>query len=121
MFGPSTAQKWLGWRYSTEDQNKRKHVKGEVDKILNSDKKHPPTLSYDELTTVRKNLQRNGIEVETDYIRETWYPVYRRNFLNSALSRAHDMRKSYYLYTQQNDNFEVCDILFYIFFSLLKI
>jgi optic atrophy protein 1 len=69
MFGPSTTQKWLNWKYSTEDQNKRRNVKSELDKILSSDKKHPPTLSYDELTTVRKNLQRNNVEVETDYIR----------------------------------------------------
>lgn len=107
MFGPSTSEKWLQWRSSTDDQNKRKNVKGELDKIINSDKKHPPTLSYDELTTVRKNLQRGGVEVETDYIRETWYPVYRRHFLKHALTRSHDLRKSYYLYTQQNENFEV--------------
>ena len=107
MFGPSTTEKWLQWRSSTDDQNKRKNVKGELDKIINSDKKHPPTLSYDELTTVRKNLQRGGVEVETDYIRETWYPVYRRHFLRHALTRSHDLRKSYYLYTQQNENFEV--------------
>jgi optic atrophy protein 1 len=78
MFGPTTTQKWLQWRSSTDEQNKRSYVKGELDKIIYSDAKHPPTLSYDELTTVRKNLQRGGIEVETDYIRETWYPVYRR-------------------------------------------
>lgn len=107
MFGPSTSEKWIQWRSSTDDQNKRKNVKGELDKIINSDKKHPPTLSYDELTTVRKNLQRGGVEVETDYIRETWYPVYRRHFLKHALTRAHDLRKSYYLYTQQNESFEV--------------
>lgn len=107
MFGPSTTQKWVHWRSSTEDQNKRKHVKNELDKIISSDRKHPPTLSYDELTTVRKNLQRNNVEVETDYIRETWYPVYRRHFLKHALSRANDLRKAYYLYTQQNENFEV--------------
>lgn len=38
MLGPSTTQKWLHWTYSTEDQNKRKNVKGELDKIIHSDK-----------------------------------------------------------------------------------
>lgn len=38
MLGPSTTQKWLHWSYSTEDQNKRNNVKGELDKILQSDK-----------------------------------------------------------------------------------
>lgn len=63
--------------------------------------KHHPTLSYDELTTVRKNLQRDGVDVDTDYIRLTWYPIYRRHFLKQALQRAYDCRKAYYLYTQQ--------------------
>lgn len=37
MMGPSTTQKWLRWTSSTEDQNKRKWVKGELDKIIQSD------------------------------------------------------------------------------------
>jgi len=37
MFGPSTTQKWLHWKYSSEDQNKRKQVKNELDKILHTD------------------------------------------------------------------------------------
>lgn len=37
MLGPSTTQKWLHWTYSSEDQSKRKNVKGELDKILQSD------------------------------------------------------------------------------------
>lgn len=78
MMGPGTWSKWIHWSNSTDDQIKRRNVKGELDKILQSDQKHSPTLSYDELTTVRKNLQRSTIEVETDYIRETWYSVYRR-------------------------------------------
>uniref|UniRef100_U5EJB3 Dynamin-like GTPase OPA1, mitochondrial n=1 Tax=Corethrella appendiculata TaxID=1370023 RepID=U5EJB3_9DIPT len=124
MFGPSTTQKWLQWRNSTDEQNKRKHVKGELDKILGSDMKHSPTLSYDELTTVRKNLQRNNVEVETDYIRETWYPIYRRYFLKQALSRAYDCRKAYYLYTQQGNECEInCNdvVLFWRIQQVLKI
>lgn len=78
MMGPGSWDKWIHWTHSTDDQTKRRNVKSELDKILQSDQKHSPTLSYDELTTVRKNLQRSSIEVETDYIRETWYPVYRR-------------------------------------------
>ncbi|XP_031635854.1 dynamin-like 120 kDa protein, mitochondrial isoform X4 [Contarinia nasturtii] len=101
MFGPGTYEKWLKWTSGTEDQTKRRHVKSELDKILSSDPKHLPSLTYDEMTAVRKNLQRSNIEVETDYIRETWYPVYRRHFLKKALSRAYDCRKGFYLYSQQ--------------------
>uniref|UniRef100_A0A1L8E013 Dynamin-like GTPase OPA1, mitochondrial n=2 Tax=Nyssomyia neivai TaxID=330878 RepID=A0A1L8E013_9DIPT len=115
MFGPSSWQQWTQWKYSTDEQQKRRNVKGELDKIIVSDTKHPPTLSYDELTTVRKNLQRSGLEVDTEYIRETWYPVYRRHFLKQALLRAYDGRKAYYLYVTQNRdcNLNVNDIILF--------
>lgn len=101
MFGPGTYEKWIKWTSGTEDQTKRRHVKSELDKIISSDPKHLPSLTYDEMTAVRKNLQRSNIDVETDYIRETWYPVYRRHFLKQALNRAYDCRKGFYLYSQQ--------------------
>lgn len=37
MFGPGTYEKWFKWTYGTEDQSKRRQVKGELDKILHSD------------------------------------------------------------------------------------
>lgn len=37
MMGPSTTQKWLHWTSSTEDQGRRKWVKSELDKIIQSD------------------------------------------------------------------------------------
>lgn len=60
--------------------------------------KHAPTLSQDELTTVRKNLQRNDLEIDNEFVRETWHPVYRRFFLQQSLARAYDCKKGYYLY-----------------------
>ncbi|PSN33967.1 Dynamin-like 120 kDa protein [Blattella germanica] len=100
MFGPGAKERWMYWKYQTEDQAKRSHVKSELEKILYADYKHPPSLSYDELTTVRKNLQRSSIEVDNEYVRETWHPVYRRHFLKQSLARAYDCRKGYYLYHQ---------------------
>lgn len=123
MLGPSTTQKWLRWTSSTEDQSKRNWVKSELDKIIQSDSKHSPVLSYDELTTVRKNLQRSNIEVETDYIRETWYPIYRRHFLKQSLLRAYDCRKAYYLYSQGSENVINCSdiVLFWRIQQVIKV
>lgn len=67
-------------------------------------KKHPPVLSQDELTTVRKNLQRSGLEVDNEFIRETWHPVYRKFFLQQSLSRAYDCRKAFYMYHTGHDS-----------------
>jgi optic atrophy protein 1 len=62
--------------------------------------KHSPSLSYEEIMTVRKILQRSNIDVDNEYVRETWHPVYRRHFLKQSLARAYDCRKGYYLYHQ---------------------
>ncbi|KAJ8668085.1 hypothetical protein QAD02_009748 [Eretmocerus hayati] len=123
MLGPSRKERWLYWQYANEDQQKRNSVKNELDKILYSDKKHAPTLSQDELTTVRKNLQRNGLELDNEFIRETWHPVYRRFFLQQSLSRAYDCRKGYYLYhTGHGAEMECSDVvLFWRIQQMLKV
>ncbi|KAG5889645.1 hypothetical protein JTB14_028923 [Gonioctena quinquepunctata] len=103
ILGPSTKEKWLYWKYQTDVQARRNNVKTELDKILYSDEKHPPKLSYDELTTIRNNLLRSNIEVDNEFIREVWEAVHRRFFLNRAMLKAYDCRKSFYLYYQQAD------------------
>lgn len=124
MMGPSATSRWIHWKSLTEDQCKRRNVKSELEKIIGSDNKHPPTLSYDELTTVRKNLQRSNIEVDTDYIRQTWFPIYRKHFLKQALQRAYDCRKAYYLYSQQGPECEInCSdiVLFWRIQQVIKV
>ncbi|XP_023165216.1 dynamin-like 120 kDa protein, mitochondrial isoform X5 [Drosophila hydei] len=124
MFGPGPWTRFAQWKSLTQDQQKRRSVKGELDKILKNDLKHLPSLSYDELTTVRKNLQRDNVEVDTDYIRQTWFPVYRKHFLQQALQRAKDCRKAYYLYTQQGSECEVsCSdvVLFWRIQQVIKV
>lgn len=122
MIGPTAKERWLYWQYLTEDQKKRNYVKSEVDKVLYSDQKHPPTLSYDELTTIRKNLQRNNIDVDNEYIREVWHPIYRRHFLNQALGKTYDCRKAYYLYHQQSELTDCSDVvLFHRIQQMLKV
>lgn len=100
MVGPSTKEQWMYWCYLTDDQRNRAAVKTELEKLLISDYAHKNTLSYDEVTTVRKNSQNHGVEVDNEFIRETWYPVYRRHFLRRALAKAYDCRKSFYAYHQ---------------------
>nr|NP_001286412.1 optic atrophy 1, isoform D [Drosophila melanogaster]AHN56210.1 optic atrophy 1, isoform D [Drosophila melanogaster] len=124
MFGPGQMRRITHWQYLTQDQQKRRSVKNELDKILKNDTKHLPTLTHDELTTVRKNLQRDNVDVDTDYIRQTWFPVYRKHFLQQALQRAKDCRKAYYLYTQQGAECEIsCSdvVLFWRIQQVIKI
>lgn len=121
LLGPSAKERWLYWRYLTEDEHKRNSVKSELDKVLHSDQKHSPLLSYDELTTIRKNLQRSNIEIDNEFIREVWKPLYRRHFLKLSLGRTYDCRKSFYLYHQQMD-VECSDVvLFHRIQQVLKV
>ncbi|XP_047490169.1 dynamin-like 120 kDa protein, mitochondrial isoform X7 [Penaeus chinensis] len=100
MVGPSTKEQWMYWSYPTEEQKRRAAVKSELENILKSDYKHKNTLTYDEVTQVRKNSQAQGVDVDNEFIRETWHPVYRRHFLRRALAKAYDCRKAFYAYHQ---------------------
>ncbi|XP_015586682.1 dynamin-like 120 kDa protein, mitochondrial isoform X2 [Cephus cinctus] len=123
MLGPGRMERWLYWHYQTEEQKKRVAVKNELDKILYSDKKHTPTLTQDELTTVRKNLQRNGYDVDNEVIKEVWHPVYRRFFLQQSLARAYDCRKGYFLYHTGLDTEMDCSdvVLFWRIQQVIKV
>ena len=72
----------------------------ELEKLLASDNEHGPHLAYEEVTTVRRNLATLGLDVDNELIRETWYPVFRRNFLRGALGRCYDCRKGFWMYQQ---------------------
>lgn len=49
-------------------------------------------------------MGRNNVEVDNDFIREVWEPVYRRHFLHQALGKAYDCKKAFYLYHQQMES-----------------
>ncbi|CAH2098575.1 unnamed protein product [Euphydryas editha] len=130
LTGPGLRERWLRWRSPTEEQARRAHVRSELEQLgsarphLSYDEEQArrahvrseleqlgsarPHLSYDEVVAVRDNLRRRGIEVDNEYIRETWKPVYLRNFLQRAQSRARDCKKSFYLYSQQNGAEKEC-------------
>ncbi|CAH0687361.1 unnamed protein product [Chilo suppressalis] len=104
LTGPGFKERWLYWQSATEDQRRRAEVRAELERLGS----YRPALAYDELVAVRDNLRRRGVEVDNDYIRETWKPVYLKNFLQRAQTRARDCKKSFYLYSQQNGNGKEC-------------
>ncbi|KAB7497194.1 Dynamin-like protein, mitochondrial [Armadillidium nasatum] len=100
MVGPGTKEQWLYWKYLTEDERKRSAVKLELEKLLFSQYNHKNTLSYDEVTAVRKNVQNSGVDIDNEFVRDTWHPVYRRHFLRQSLAKAYDCRKAFFAYHQ---------------------
>ncbi|RVE51896.1 hypothetical protein evm_003516 [Chilo suppressalis] len=109
VIGPGFKERWLYWQSATEDQRRRAEVRAELERLGS----YRPALAYDELVAVRDNLRRRGVEVDNDYIRETWKPVYLKNFLQRAQTRARDCKKSFYLYSQQNGNGECCEVVMF--------
>ena len=102
--GPSFSEKWLYWQSASPEQKVRAAIRTELERILLSEVDHKAQLTYEEITAVKRNLQTLGIEVDNEIIRETWHPVYRRNFLQKALSRCHECRRGFYLYNQGLEN-----------------
>ncbi|XP_076451675.1 dynamin-like GTPase OPA1, mitochondrial isoform X2 [Babylonia areolata] len=98
MTGPSTWDQWVQWKSSNDDHKNRKAVRMELERVLSSVPGHKLHLAADELTAVRKNLQTQGYEVDAEYIRETWYYVFRQNFFRRALQQAQQCKKGFYYY-----------------------
>ncbi|XP_014281304.1 dynamin-like GTPase OPA1, mitochondrial isoform X2 [Halyomorpha halys] len=123
MFGPGAWEKWVYWKSTTSDQKQRNLVKSELEKLLYSDFNHGPTLNPDEMTTIRKNIQRSSkTDISNDFIRDTWAPIYRHHFLNARLGKAYDCRKAFYLYHQGLEELECNDVvLFWRMEQMLKV
>ncbi|XP_050674863.1 dynamin-like 120 kDa protein, mitochondrial isoform X3 [Leptidea sinapis] len=110
LTGPSFRERWLYWQSTSDEQRRRAEVRSELERLGTM----RPNLTYDEVVAVRDNLRRRGVEVDNEYIRETWKPVYLREFLQQAQKRARECRKSFYLYTQQNDSGnECCEVVMF--------
>ncbi|CAF3784747.1 unnamed protein product, partial [Adineta steineri] len=90
-----------------EEKNRQQCVK-ELQKLLlnrqqlDKTTKHNYTfrsiLDYDELTTVKKNLQAQKVDVSNDFISDLWQRVYKIHFLKRNLSTCLDCRRFFYYY-----------------------
>ncbi|XP_022090289.1 dynamin-like 120 kDa protein, mitochondrial isoform X2 [Acanthaster planci] len=98
LMGPGTSERWLYWKSLTTEQSNRRHAKEELEKLLQASEKHQPVLSSDEVTAVKKNLETKAVSVDSEFIRETWHPLYRKYFLQKAINKAQECRKGFFHY-----------------------
>ncbi|XP_063298840.1 dynamin-like 120 kDa protein, mitochondrial isoform X2 [Pelobates fuscus] len=98
MVGPDWKERWFSWTSRTAEQNIRNETKKELDRMMKVNDDHPAYLANDEVTTVRKNLESRGVEVDPVLIKDTWHQVYRRHFLKNALSHCNLCRRGFYYY-----------------------
>ena len=69
MVGPGFYERWSQWKSCSPEQKSRAMARVELEKILSSDKEHGPHLTYEEVTTVRRNLATLGLDVDNELIR----------------------------------------------------
>lgn len=98
MVGPGWRQRWLNWMNRTPDQHIRNETKNELERLLKLHDEHTAYLANDEVTTVRKNLEGRGVEVDPVLIKDTWHQLYRRHFLQKALSHCSLCKRGFYYY-----------------------
>uniref|UniRef100_A0A3Q2V2A3 Dynamin-like GTPase OPA1, mitochondrial n=2 Tax=Haplochromis burtoni TaxID=8153 RepID=A0A3Q2V2A3_HAPBU len=98
MVGPDWKERWLSWKNRTPDQHIRNETKNELDRLLKLHDEHTAYLANDEVTTVRKNLEARSVEVDPMLIKDTWHQLYRRHFLQKALSHCNLCKRGFYYY-----------------------
>uniref|UniRef100_A0A8C4F8L1 Dynamin-like GTPase OPA1, mitochondrial n=1 Tax=Dicentrarchus labrax TaxID=13489 RepID=A0A8C4F8L1_DICLA len=100
MVGPDWKQRWLNWKNRTPEQVRhiRNETKNELERLLKLHDDHTAYLANDEVTTVRKNLEGRGVEVDPVLIKDTWHQLYRRHFLQNALSHCNLCKRGFYYY-----------------------
>lgn len=98
MVGPDWRQRWLNWTNRTPEQHVRNETRNELERLLKLHEDHTAYLANDEVTTVRKNLEGRGVEVDPVLIKDTWHQLYRRHFLQKALSHCNLCRRGFYYY-----------------------
>ncbi|XP_078725752.1 dynamin-like GTPase OPA1, mitochondrial isoform X2 [Lampetra fluviatilis] len=98
MVGPEWRERWIQWTNRTPEQSIRNETKSELERLLKVDGEHTAYLASDEITTVRKNLESRGVEVDAGLIKDTWHQVYRRSFLKKALDHCNLCRRGFYYY-----------------------
>ncbi|XP_004603048.2 dynamin-like 120 kDa protein, mitochondrial isoform X3 [Sorex araneus] len=98
MIGPDWKKRWLYWKNRTQEQSVHNETKNELEKMLKCNEEHPAYLASDEITTVRKNLESRGVDVDPSLIKDTWHQVYRRHFLKTALNHCNLCRRGFYYY-----------------------
>ncbi|XP_045553310.1 dynamin-like 120 kDa protein, mitochondrial isoform X6 [Salmo salar] len=101
MAGPYWKQRWMSWMSRSPEQHICNETKKELERLLKLHEDHTAYLANDEVTTVRKNLEGRGVDVDPVLIKDTWHQLYRRHFLQKALHHCNLCRRGFYYYQRQ--------------------
>lgn len=120
LIGPSKTSQWLRWTYRSEEQDKKRHVAKELEKLVLPGKRGTLELTDDELTAVRKNLENIQVGVDNETIRGTWKHLHKVEALKKALKVGAQCKKGYYYYDRYASDDEDMSCKDVVFFSRLQ-
>eukprot|EP00096_Caligus_rogercresseyi_P008545 TRINITY_DN2751_c0_g1_i4.p1 TRINITY_DN2751_c0_g1~~TRINITY_DN2751_c0_g1_i4.p1 ORF type:complete len:737 (+),score=240.97 TRINITY_DN2751_c0_g1_i4:254-2212(+) len=120
--GPTSFEKYVLWKSSTEDHALSSRILSELS-ILYTGNLHRGDLSDEEISTVQRNLLGSGIKANPEAIKDIWRPLYRKNLLEKALQRCRDCKKGFFAYSKGiSTDYDCSDIvLFWRVQQMLKI
>uniref|UniRef100_A0A8C9RVC5 Dynamin-like GTPase OPA1, mitochondrial n=1 Tax=Scleropages formosus TaxID=113540 RepID=A0A8C9RVC5_SCLFO len=101
MVGPNWKERWLRWKSRSSEQCVHNETQRELERLLKLHEDHAAYLATDEVTTVRKNLESRGVDVDPSLIKDTWHQLFRLHFLQRALAHCSLCKRGFY-YFQQN-------------------
>ncbi|KPP76846.1 dynamin-like 120 kDa protein, mitochondrial-like [Scleropages formosus] len=68
MVGPNWKERWLRWKSRSSEQCVHNETQRELERLLKLHEDHAAYLATDEVTTVRKNLESRGVDVDPSLV-----------------------------------------------------
>lgn len=107
LTGLGFTQRWLKWQSTTPEQQMNQVVRYEFDRLVAA---HESALDNKKLTeldliAIKRNLEAQGYEIDTNAIERVWAPYHKHYFLKNEVERARDCAKMFHFY-ENNINCE---------------
>lgn len=116
--GKGFVERWTQWERITPEQLQNQSIEAELKKIIHAN--HCATtmlhrkLTDSDIIAVKKNLESQGIEVDSERILRVWNPLFRSTFLSNEVKRAQECSKVFYFYENDLDSGTDCNhVLFF--------
>jgi optic atrophy protein 1 len=116
LTGLGFTQRWLKWQSTTHEQRVNSIIRSEFDRLVATHESvlDSSELSEPDLLTIRRSLEAQGYELDTEAIQRVWTPYHKHNFLQNEVERARECGKMFHFYENGLDCETDCNhVLFF--------
>jgi len=120
--GPGFWSRWLLWKSQTPENTVSQNIQNELYNLLVNNPEHKSSLTEDDVTVIRRNLDVLGIiDVPLDLIEQQWNLVHRTHTLERLKEAVRDCYSFFQNYKQGNiSDFEIDCHSIVLFYRLQK-